>query len=90
MIVVSSREFRDSQKKYFDLAATERVIIKRKDDYLEIVSRGKSIPESPSPSNDPYFDDPRNIERILLSSAQIATGETSVLTKEMQKELFGS
>jgi len=59
MLVVSSREFRDSQKKYFDLAVKERVVIKRKNEFLELVPRGNSIPENPSPSNDPWFDDPR-------------------------------
>lgn len=32
---------------------------------IELVPRGEVIPESVSPSNDPYFDDPRNIEAIL-------------------------
>ena len=48
MLVVSSREFRDSQKKYFDLAVKERVVIKRKNEFLELVPRGNNIPENPS------------------------------------------
>lgn len=79
MIVVSSREFRDSQKKYFDLAEKHRVIIKRKNHFLELVPRGESIPENVSPSNDPFFDDPRNIEKILNSIAQINTGKSITL-----------
>ena len=57
MIVVSSREFRDNQKKFLDLAEVQRVVIKRKNQYLELVPRGNMIPENVSPSNDPYFDD---------------------------------
>lgn len=64
MKVISSREFRDKQKMYFDMAANERIIVKRKNEYLEIVHRGDSIPENPSPSNDPYFNDPKNLDAI--------------------------
>lgn len=50
MIVVSSREFRDNQKKFLDLAEVQRVVIKRKNQYLELVPRGNMIPENVSPS----------------------------------------
>lgn len=43
MIVVSSREFRDNQKKFFDLAEKERVVIKRKSQFMELVPRGETI-----------------------------------------------
>lgn len=89
MVVISSRTFRDSQKKYLDLAKKERVIIKRKNEFVELVSRGKRIPESPSPSNDSYFDDPRNIADILVGIEQCEQGKTVVLTSELQKQLFG-
>ena len=46
MIVVSSREFRDNQKKFLDLAEVQRVVIKRKNQYLELVPRGNMIPEN--------------------------------------------
>ena len=67
MIVVSSRELRDNQKKFLDLAEVQRVVIKRKNQYLELVPRGNVIPENVSPSNDPYFDDYRNIADINAS-----------------------
>jgi hypothetical protein len=88
MLVVSSREFRDRQKKYFDLATKERVIIKRKNEFLELVPRGNSIPESPSPSNDPWFDDPLNLESVMVGIEQARKGETVRLTPELQKKLF--
>ena len=88
MIVVSTREFRANQKKFFDLAEVQRVIIKRKDQFLEIVPRGNTIPESISPSNDPYFDNPRNIERILESSGQAKNGQTKPLSQALRKKLF--
>lgn len=94
MLVVSSREFRDSQKKYFDLAAKERVVIKRKNEFLELVPRGNNIPENPSPSNDPWFDDPRNIEELERRLKKHESGDKPggiVLTsKEDIKTFFES
>jgi len=89
MKVISSREFRESQKKYLDMATNERIIIKRKNEFLEIVHRGSSIPENPSPDNDPYFDIPQNIERIEKALQQVKEGKVSELTKDNQKELLG-
>jgi hypothetical protein len=37
MVVVSTKEFRDKQKKYFDLAKEERVLIKRGKDYANLI-----------------------------------------------------
>lgn len=91
MLVVSSRDFRDNQRKYFDLASKQRVIIKRKREFLELVPRGYEIPENPSPSNDPYFDDPRNIESILISSEQANNGEIAITLKSKEdiKKMLG-
>lgn len=89
MIVISSREFRDNQKKFFDLAEVQRVFIKRKNQFLELVPRGNVIPESVSPSNDPYFDDPQNVEAILKAKEQVQNGQTVVLSSELRNKLFG-
>jgi len=67
MKVISSREFRDSQKKYLDLATSE----------------------NPSPSNDPYFDNPYNISQIEIAIQEVKEGKISPLTKENQKGLLG-
>ena len=94
MLVVSSREFRDSQKKYFDLAVKERVIIKRKNEFLELVPRGNNIPENPSPSGDPWFDDPRNIEelerRLKKHESGDKSGDIVLKSKEDIKAFFES
>jgi hypothetical protein len=37
MVVVSTKEFRNKQKKYFDLAKEERVLIKRGKDYVNLI-----------------------------------------------------
>ena len=88
MLVISSRTFRESQKKYFDLAKRERIIIKRKDEFLELVPRGNVIPDNPSPSNDPWFNNPMNIEALNHSIAQAKEGKTVTFTEAMQRELF--
>ena len=36
MVIVSTREFRDSQKKYFDLAEDEKVLVKRGRKYINL------------------------------------------------------
>lgn len=89
MIVVTSKEFRENQKKFLDLAEVQRVIIKRKKQFVELVPRGNVIPESVSPSNDPYFDDGRNVEAILKAGEQVRNGQTVKLTSELREELFG-
>jgi hypothetical protein len=89
MLIVSSREFRDSQKKYLDLAKTDRIIIKRNNEYIELVSTD-SISENPSPSNDPFFDDRRNIEELKRRITALEEGliEKRLFTKEDQKRLL--
>lgn len=88
MIVISTREFRENQKKFFDLAGEQRVIIKRKNQFIELVPRGNVIPEGVSPSNDSYFDDPRNVEDVVRASEQARNGKTVRLTPALRKKLF--
>jgi hypothetical protein len=91
MLVISSREFRDRQKKYFELAKVDRVIVKRNNEFIELVPMGNSIHENPSPSRDPYFDDPGNLaelKRRIIALEQGAANST-ILTKEKQNELLG-
>ena len=77
MIVVSSREFRDNQKRYFELAKEQRVIIKRNKEFIELVPRGTSIPENPSPSNDTWFDNPKNLAALHLAIKQSKEGNVT-------------
>ncbi|MDR0393773.1 MAG: hypothetical protein LBH77_01300 [Tannerella sp.] len=41
MVIISAREFRDKQKKYFDLATEEQVLIKRGKDYFYLIANEK-------------------------------------------------
>jgi antitoxin YefM len=91
MLVISSREFRDRQKKYFELAKIDRVIVKRNNEFIELVPMGNTIHENPSPSRDPYFNDPGNLvelkRRIIALEQGVAN--STILSKEKQKELLG-
>jgi len=78
MKIVTSREFRDNQKKYFDLVDNkEQVIVKRSkkrayklvpvtdDDMLiEIPEEYRCDPYEISPSGDLFWADKRNVEIV--------------------------
>ena len=77
MRVVSSREFRDHQKKYFDMVDNnEQVIVKRKnrayklvpvsddDTLVEIPKEFRCDPYEISPSGDIFWADKRNVEIV--------------------------
>lgn len=78
MRIVTSREFRDNQKKYFDLVdKKEQVIVKRSknrayklipvtdDDMLiEIPKEYRCDPYEISPSGDMFWADKRNVEIV--------------------------
>ena len=81
--VISPSEFKQNQKKFFDLALSERVVIKRGKDLFELVS------ESVSPSGDPFFNDPRNLQAIREAIEQAKRGQATELTPELKEKLFG-
>jgi len=78
MLVISSREFRNNQAQYFDLAdSKEHIVIQRgrnkayrllpvgEDDYIShIPEEFLCDPFSISPSGDVFWADKRNIERL--------------------------
>lgn len=49
----------------------------------------KPNPNNPSPSGDPWFDDPRNLAMVEKGFADVKAGRVHVLTDELKKELFG-
>lgn len=78
MIVINPTELRTNQKKYFDLAETEKVLVKRGRKLIEL-----KVTESISPSNDPYFDNVENIlklfENIKNANIDIENNETTII-----------
>jgi len=45
MLVISTRELTQNQSKFFEIANKQRVIIKRKKRFFQIVDLGEMIPE---------------------------------------------
>jgi hypothetical protein len=71
---VTSRQFRDNQKTFFDLADEgKQIIIKR--------GRKKSYVLSPVQEDDLYFT-PQMLERIDRALEQIEHGECTVINSE--------
>jgi len=77
MKIITSREFRNNQKKYFDMVDNnEQVVVKRKnrayklvpvteDDMLvDIPKEYRTNPYEISPSGDTFWSDKRNIEKV--------------------------
>lgn len=72
--VISPSEFKQNQKKFFDLAETERVVIKRGKKLFELVAM-PFIETSVSPSNDPWFSNPQNLAALDRRIAEHKKGE---------------
>lgn len=88
MVIVTSREFRDHQKKYFDMVDNnEQIIVKRKnrayklvpvsdDDMLvDIPKEYRADPYEISPDGDMFWADKRNVEivkKAIENKEQIA------------------
>ncbi|TCK85089.1 type II toxin-antitoxin system Phd/YefM family antitoxin [Albibacterium bauzanense] len=73
MIVISPSELRGNLKKYLDLAENERIIIQRgKTETFELRKRERI-------SDDPYFDDIKNIEEIEKGIEDLRKGKYSKL-----------
>jgi hypothetical protein len=92
MIVITSSDLARNVEKYMDIAETEQVYVERKNKYIRLAVSKKrppmpKNPDNPSPSGDPYFDDPRNIEDILKSVQQEGKG-TVLKTDEDIRNFF--
>jgi hypothetical protein len=82
MLVISSREFRQNQKKYFEkVDQGEHIIVQR--------GKDKSYALTPVSEDDMYFNT-QMIERIKQSILEVQKGETKTIsTSEEIKELLG-
>ncbi|HAQ21468.1 MAG TPA: prevent-host-death protein [Prolixibacteraceae bacterium] len=81
MVIISSREFRDNQKKYFDLVdQNEQVIVQR--------SKRKSYMLSPLTEIDRMSTNPELIAKIKKAEEEIAAGK--VIQIKDQKNIWES
>ena len=92
MKIVTSREFRDNQKKYFDMVDNkEQVVVKRKDRAYKLVpvsdddmlvdipKEFRCDPYEVSPSGDTFWADKRNVVKVkkAVEDKEIALRLTS-------------
>lgn len=82
MLVISSREFREKQKMYLDLAdKNEQVIVQR--------GKNKAYLITPIKDTDRHFSDPAVMTRIAHSIAQAERREVITVKKEEINKLLG-
>ncbi|OOG69393.1 type II toxin-antitoxin system Phd/YefM family antitoxin [Algoriphagus sp. A40] len=82
MLVISSKEFRDNQKKYFDLVdQNQQVIVQR--------GKDKSYVLVPISEEDRFFLDPKVIEEVQEGMAEYKTGKVTKVKKTDLDQLLG-
>ena len=88
MTIVNSRVFSANPIHYLNLASRESVAIRRGKKIFNITS--EMAFENISPSGDPFWGDPQNIQALKDYDKLRAEGkmETFVLTPEKRKEWF--
>lgn len=85
MKIVTSREFREHQKMFFDLAKEERVIIRQKKQSFLL------LPISEEEEADLYFSDPHIIAQIERGVEDIKAGRfTKIKNKEELNNLLSN
>jgi hypothetical protein len=87
-MLVTASEFRKNQKKYFQLALNEKVGVKSGNIVFEITP-SKEVYVNPSPSGDPWFDDPRNMEMVEQGLAEVKAGHVTRVTLDDIKTMLG-
>ncbi|MDR0955319.1 MAG: hypothetical protein LBM20_08100 [Rikenellaceae bacterium] len=90
MILIAASEFRKNQKKYFQLALTEKIGVKSGDVVFEITP-SRELFVNPSPSGDPFWDDPRNVEELNRRIDELKSGKSTLTpySAEEFKRRFG-
>ena len=82
MLVISSREFREKQKKYFDLVdKNEQVIVQR--------GKNRAYALTPITEADRFFANPEVKARIMHSLEQARKGELTTLSKNEIGKFLG-
>lgn len=76
MVLVNCTEFRSNLRKYLELALTEKVVLQNKGVAFEIVP-SKDIVVNPSPSGDPYWAVPENVERLTKDLDELKSADIS-------------
>ena len=90
MTTVSSRVFSANPIHYLNVARKETVAVKRGKTIFRLTA--ETPVENISPSGDPFWADPRNIQALKDYDKRKAEGKVkyTTLTPELQKEWFGN
>jgi hypothetical protein len=82
MVVISKKEFRSNENKYFDLVnKNEQVIVQR--------SKKKAYTLTAISDDDIYFSDPEIKARINRAIQQVDNGEGIIVTNGNQRNFLG-
>ena len=73
MKIITTREFRENQKAYFDLAETERVIVHRGKNRKPVLL----TPVDDGTETDIYFSDPAVLAAIRQGIEEVKAGKTT-------------
>ena len=89
MTTVSSRVFSERPIHYLNLARSEGVVVRRGKTIFRIMPEPEV--ENLSPSGDPFWADPRNIQALRDYDKRKAEGKVKFteLTREERRELLG-
>ena len=75
MRIITSREFRENQKNYFDLAESERIIIHRGKNRKPVLL----MPIDESEETDIYFSDPAVLAAIKKGIEDVKNGKVTTI-----------
>ena len=85
MLVISTRELTQNQNKFFEIANKQRVIIKRKNRFFQIVDLGEMIPEL----NDSLISKDKMYAKIDKGIEEYKQGKTKKLDTNDINSFFG-
>lgn len=75
MKIISSREFRENQKNYFELAEKERIVIHRGSKRRPFLL----VPITESMESEIYFSDSKILESIEKGKIDVLNGKTTTI-----------
>ena len=84
MLVISTRELTQNQNKFFEIANNQRIIIKRKNRFFQLVDLGETIPEL----KDAYMTKEEMFAKIDEGIAEYKAGKTKTLSSKEEIHNF--
>ena len=93
MLVISPVEFEKKPTKYYEIAQKDSVFVKYASNYIKLsftkrLPRKAKNPNSPSPSGDPWFDDPQNLAYLKNRIETSKTDKHYIIDKNQSVREF--